>query len=162
MKHNPDPLPHTDDDSVSAFIDGELSDEMLRHTARTLADSEVRRSRHAEYLLIGDALRGVITRPTNLTERVMAALDSEPTVLAPMHRQASRRPMLWLAAASVAALTWGIWATLPSQDDAPVQLAASQPNGVQALLAAHEDFAQAVVSSPDMHYTRITLAEAGR
>lgn len=162
MKHKSNPLPHVEDDSLSAFVDGELSDELLRLTTRRLVNSDEARARHAEYCLIGDTLRGVNSRPSNLTDRVMAALEDEPTILAPMRRTPDRKPLLWLAAASVAALSWGLWTAIPKDEAPAAQLATSQPNGVQALLAVHEDFAQAVVSSPDMHYTRVTLAEAAR
>lgn len=162
MKHTSHPLPHVEDDSLSAFVDGELSDEQMRLTTRRLVSSDQARARHAEYCLIGDALRSVDSRPSNLTDRVMAALEDEPTILAPMRRAPDRKPLLWLAAASVAALSWALWTALPKDETPAPQLAINQPNDVQFLLAVHEDFAQAVVSSPDMHYTRVSLAEAGR
>ena len=153
---------HEDDnDTLSAFLDDELSDDMARIVLKRLASNPAERSRHTEYCAIGDAMRGLPFGHEGLTARVMATLDKEPTVLAPMRRATNHRPALWLAAATVAALTWGLWAAAP-RHETPTQLAEVQPRDIQAYLAAHEDFAQAMATAPDMHYSRVSLAEIGQ
>jgi hypothetical protein len=92
----------------------------------------------------------------------MAALEAEPTVLAPMHKPRSPRATLWLAAAAIGAITWGLWQNLPDLGPA-VPVAANDlhpPMDVQPYLAAHQDFAQAVIAPADMHFTQVSLAEA--
>ena len=150
-----------EDDTLSAFIDDELSEDMARTAIKRLAANRPERKRHAEYCAIGDAMRGLPFGQADLTDRVMAALEKEPTVLAPMRRAPDRRPVMWLAAATVAALTWGLWAAAPRHEP-PAQVAAAQPGNVQAYLAAHEDYAQAVDTAPDMHYTRVSLTGLGK
>lgn len=148
-----------EDDNLSVLVDGELSDEAARALLKRLTGEQ--RARYREYCAIGDALRGLDGDIPELTSRVMSALEDEPTVFAPMPKTADRRPALWLAAATVAAITWGLWSAGP-RDEAPAPLAANQPANVLPYLAAHQDFAQAVVSPSEMRFTRVTLAGAGR
>ncbi len=147
--------------TLSALIDGELSDDMAQRSIKQLVQSETERARIAEYLAIGDALRGLNAQPSDFTRRVMAALENEPVVLAPVPKASNRRPALWLAAATMAAITWGLWQSGP-RDDVNVPLAAlqqpaSQSVEAQPYLAAHQDFAQAVISAPEMHFSKASL-----
>ncbi len=154
-----------EDDTLSALFDGELADEQARPLIRRLAAGGPERERFREYCLIGDALRGLDHDMPGLTNRVMAALEDEPTVLAPVRKPVSRRPALWLAAATVASITWGLWNTHPRQEVvAPLagNPPASQQGNVLPYLAAHQDFAQAVVSPSEMRMTRVTLVGAGQ
>lgn len=160
-----------EDDILSALLDGELDDETARMVLKRLTPGSTERDRFREYSLIGDTLRGLPHDMPDLTDRVMAALADEPTVLAPMRKTSSRRPALWLAAATVVAITWGLWNTAPREEPlAP--LAANQSanpanansESAQAMpyLAAHQDFAQAVVAPSEMRFTRVTLVGAGQ
>jgi len=147
--------------TLSALIDGELSDDMAQRSIKQLGQSAGERARIAEYLAIGDALRGLNAQPSDFTRRVMAALENEPVVLAPVPKASNRRPALWLAAATMAAITWGLWQSGP-RDDVNVPLAAlqqpaSQSVEAQPYLAAHQDFAQAVISAPEMHFSKAAL-----
>lgn len=153
-----------DDDALSAFLDGELSDDMADAMLKQLSASATSRARVTEYWAVGDALRGLSGQAPDLTQRVMAALESEPTVLAPRRKARSRQATLWLAAATVAAIAWGLWSAAPRAPSEALMAAApsAQPANVMPYLAAHQDFAQAVVSTPEMQFTRINLAEAGR
>jgi len=156
----------------SALFDGELDDEAARLLLREVAANPARSERFGEYCRIGDALRG-LAHEAPLRTRVMAALEREPTLLAPAPKAATttRQPVLWLAAATVAAITWGLWSMSPQQEDAarmaareearPLQ-ASPDDGGMAPYLAAHQDFAQAVVAPSEMHFTRVTLAEADR
>lgn len=156
----------SDQETLSAFLDGELSEHQARVMLQRLSASPETRARLTEYWAVGDALRGLSGQAPDLSQRVMAALEREPTVLAPMRRPRQRQAVLWLAAATVGAVAWGLWNAAP-RDTAPdaALLAAApsaQPANVTPYLAAHQDFAQAVVATQEMHFTRINLAEAGR
>jgi sigma-E factor negative regulatory protein RseA len=167
--HNQDPVQARDADAlaVSALVDGELDDALARQLLRRLASGGPERGRFREYGLIGDTLRGLDHDMPGLTNRVMTALENEPTLLAPMRKPHRQRPALWLAAAAVAAITWGLWsagprlespASLAANQNASPDMAANAPGNVMPYLAAHQDFAQAVVSPPEMRFTRVTLA----
>lgn len=171
--HNPTPAQAREAEAlaVSALVDGELDDALARPLLRRLAPGGPERERFLEYSLIGDALRGLDHDMPDLTDRVMTALEGEPTLLSPMRKPPRQRPALWLAAATVAAITWGLWSAGP-RPESPASLAANQntspamaanaPGNVMPYLAAHQDFAQAVVSPPEMRFTRVTLAGAGQ
>ena len=122
---------------------------------------------------IGDAMRGLYehpaAQPSDFTRRVMDALKNEPVVLAPVPKPVDRRPALWLAAATMAAITWGLWQSSPRDEiNAPLaalqqpaaelaaELAAKSANA-SPYLAAHQDFAQAVISAPEMHFSKASL-----
>lgn len=159
--------------NLSALIDGELSDAMAQQAIKRLDHSDAERARLTEYLAIGDAMRGLYAQPSaqhsGFTRRVMAALENEPVVLAPVRKPADRRPALWLAAATMAAITWGLWQSGP-RDEVNVPLAAlqqpateltaelaTQSAEAQPYLAAHQDFAQAVISAPEMRFSKTAL-----
>ncbi len=92
-------------EKLSALIDGELqSSDCQAHLGRLRTDTELRRAWDA-YHLIGDALRGHIG--ADLTGRVVARLQEEPTVLAPQRKMTAAGRLAWYAtsaAASVAAV----------------------------------------------------------
>jgi negative regulator of sigma E activity len=144
---------------LSALIDGELSDDMARQTLKRLDHAAT--GQLADYLAIGDAMRGLPEQPGDFTRRVMAALENEPVVLAPMRKPATHRPVLWLAAATVAAISWGLWPISPHNEaaapEAALQQAATPIADAQPYLAAHQDFAQALPSTPEMHFTKVAL-----
>lgn len=154
---------------LSALIDGELSDDMAASSIRQLGQNEAQFARHHEYIAIGDAMRGLNAQHPDFTRRVMAALAKEPVVLAPVARKTERRPTLWLAAATAAAITWGIWQSNPRDEITPQLAAAHQPahqlaplptnQSLEAMpyLAAHQDFAQAVISTQEMRFTKASL-----
>ncbi len=161
----------SEDDTLSALLDGELGDETARIVLKRLSPGSVERDRFREYALIGDTLRGLHHDMPDLTGRVMAALEDEPTVLAPMRKPSNRRPALWLAAATVVAITWGLWNAGP-REDTLAPLAANQnanpaspsneSGNAMPYLAAHQDFAQAVVSPSEMSFTKVTLVGTGQ
>jgi len=149
-------------DNLSALLDGELSDQGARLAIRQLRDDPTRQARFAEYCAIGDLLRGQHEDLPGLTRKVMAALDDEPTVLAPLRKPREKRPLLWLAAAASAAITWGLWSALPSQESSAPLAAIPTPADVMPYLVAHQDYAQAVLTTPEMHYTRVALSGEAR
>jgi sigma-E factor negative regulatory protein RseA len=174
MKHamiDPALRTHVEDDTLSAFIDGEIQDDTAHALLKRLSQDTPERDRFREYSLIGDMMRGLDHDVPDLTSRVMAALEGEPTVLAPMRKTSNRHPALWLAAATVVAITWGLWnadpreetlAPLAANQNATLASANSESGNAMPYLAAHQDFAQAVVSPSEMHFTRVTLVGAGQ
>jgi negative regulator of sigma E activity len=167
MKKPTMPMPGEHDDMqvlgaqeqwLSALIDGELSDSMAQQTLKRFDRAAA--GQIADYIGIGDAMRGLPEQHGDFTRRVMAALENEPVVLAPM-RKPKRRPALWLAAATVAAISWGLWPISPHDEAAAPEAALQQPANpmadAQPYLAAHQDFAQALPSTPEMHFTKVAL-----
>ncbi len=153
---------HQEDDSLSALLDGELSDQAAHQIIHQLANDRARQARYSDYCAIGDFMRGHHDDLPDLTSKIMAALEDEPTVLAPVRKPPTRRPLLWLAAAACAAITWGLWGTAPRQENA-VPLASLQtptraPVDVMPYLAAHQDYAQAVLTTPEMRFTPVSLS----
>lgn len=117
-------------DQVSALIDGELALEASEHLLIAMnGDGEVA-YRWQAYNLIGDVMRGSPLFKPDLTTRIMAQLDKEPTVLAPraVKSRAPRNSVLWSVAASVTAVMFVGWVALQQQarnaaDVAPVDIA---------------------------------------
>jgi negative regulator of sigma E activity len=148
-------------ENLSALIDGELSDGMARIAITQLGHSPGDRARLGEYLAIGDAMRGLDTRQDGFSARVMAALEKQPVLLAPVPKQRESRPTLWLAAATAAAITWVVWQSNPRDDIAvplaSVQQIAPQFDEASPYLAAHQDFAQAVIATQEMRFTKASL-----
>lgn len=91
-------------------MDGELAEHQEQVLFAALRQDDELRGCWLEYQLVGDALKGERDLGTELTGRVMAALDAEPTVLAPRisHRDPWHRPALALAAtlAGIAVVGW--------------------------------------------------------
>ncbi|TMG75791.1 MAG: anti-sigma 24 factor [Betaproteobacteria bacterium] len=118
-------------EKLSALIDGELQgNDCQAHLGRLRTDTELRRAWDA-YHLIGDALRGHVG--ADFTDRVVARLQEEPTVLAPQRRKmTAAKRVAWYAmsaAASVAAVTLVVL-TASSGWRAEPQLAAGPETGV--------------------------------
>ena len=157
---------HQEDDTLSALLDGELSDQAARLAIRQLTIDPIRQARFSDYCAIGDFMRGQHDDLPDLTSKVMAALEDEPTVLAPTRKPPARRPLLWLAAATCAAITWGLWGAAPRQDNAlplaSLQAPTRVPADVMPYLAAHQDYAQAVLTTPEMRITPVSLSGDAR
>jgi sigma-E factor negative regulatory protein RseA len=99
---------------LSALIDGELDIQDSAHLITSAKTGGELKNCWAQYHLIGDAMRGDVSIHHDFSDRVMAALEAEPTVLAskqaattqyaskqPVYKQSAR---LWSVAASVAAV----------------------------------------------------------
>ena len=149
--------------ALSALIDGELSDDKAAQTIKHLDQDAT--AHLAEYLAIGDAMRGLSGQRSGFTQGVMAALKDEPAILAPIRKPTNRRPALWLAAATMAAISWSLWQSDPRNEVAAPFASLQQPaNELTArsaaampYLAAHQDFAQAVISEPEMRFSNASL-----
>jgi sigma-E factor negative regulatory protein RseA len=107
-------------EKLSAWMDGELSDEQVRSLLLQLKRDADLRCNWNCYHLIGDALRGV-QRP-DLCARICAQLDAESTALV-LQRRSTVEKVHWLAlwiAASVAAVLVG-WMVTREQEIQPPQ-----------------------------------------
>ncbi len=90
-------------EKLSAIIDGELDvDDKLIHA---LDNDEALRDRWQRYHLIRDSLTHQLPEQgmPDISARIAAALEDEPTVLAPVHRRISQTIMKQAAGLAVAA-----------------------------------------------------------
>lgn len=118
-------------ETLSAWIDGELSGQQADALPAQLKDDVQLRSSWDCYHLIGDALRGV--QGPDLTAAICARLDAEPTVLAPQRRHKPEK-LLWTVlsmAASVAAVAFVGWMALPGAQPGSPQIAAVQTREIR-------------------------------
>jgi sigma-E factor negative regulatory protein RseA len=118
---------------ISVLMDGELDDEQADvELDRLREDPELRSVWHA-YHAIGDALRGEVMLSSGFESRLRAALEAEPTVLAPRRRNSARRVRFYAlsAAASLAGVAAVAWLALVNQPGGPAgggaQIAQSAP-----------------------------------
>lgn len=140
---------------ISALMDGELEDHELAGAFAALRRDEDVRRQWSDGHLIGAALRDEPRLGFDITAQVMAALEQEPTVLAPrpQSRNEWKRPALALAAA-VSGVAVVAWLALAPGGDAlgPAQIAQSQVRAVpvaaraatprlQEYLVAHQAYA---------------------
>jgi sigma-E factor negative regulatory protein RseA len=122
------------DERISALMDGELDESTRRVTADELLKKDEARSTWARYHLISDTLRQNLPAgmDSQFSSRVMAALDAEPTVLAPSVQQASpltRRLAGFAVAASVAAVAvMGVQFMYQQDVQLPAEQMAQAPN----------------------------------
>jgi sigma-E factor negative regulatory protein RseA len=107
---------------LSALMDGELEEHEVMSLLADIAHDEQLQADWHRYHLIGDALRREGHLRLDLSARVMTALQSEPTVLAPSMRSTERakakapwRGAMALAAsvAGVSVVAWLAGAQLP-------------------------------------------------
>jgi len=122
---------------LSSLMDGELAAHEAGHAIGRCCGDEELKARWREYHLIGEALRGEVPRPSASTRRIMDAIASEPTVLAPRRRPtASVGRIAFAAAASVATVAVVGW--IGMQDGGPPSgpaLASSAPAAVPVVAA---------------------------
>ena len=73
------------DEQLSSLIDGELDDTRQRHAIDALAHDAEARDRWERFHLASDALHGNLAEAIGprFSTRVMAAIEDEPTILAP-------------------------------------------------------------------------------
>jgi len=76
------------DDQLSALVDGELDSAEASQLISDITDSDELRTRWASYHLIGQVMQGDTqnTATVDMSARISAALENEPTVLAPQPR----------------------------------------------------------------------------
>jgi sigma-E factor negative regulatory protein RseA len=143
-------------DQLSALIDGEIELEGSEHIVTAMKSGGELRESWRHYHLIGDAMRGDVDMPSALSDKIMQALEAEPTVLAVNRnsaesQEAQKKPAnhvygktkVWSVAASVAAVMFvGLILLqqqfISSEDLSPIEIAQSVP---MEYLRAHQSIA---------------------
>lgn len=118
-------------EQISALMDNELSLQDSSQALRRLEDTPEARESWETYHLIGDAMRGQVLG-TNVSARVTAALQNEPTVLAPRRAEKTGKAFTYAlsAAASVSAIAvvgWMAFSTGPAINP-QIELAKAAPS----------------------------------
>ncbi|PPD54303.1 MAG: anti-sigma 24 factor [Methylotenera sp.] len=126
-------------DQLSALIDGEFDVENAEHLIKSVKSGGELKDCWQHYHLIGDAMRSEMVLSQGFTERVMNALNEEPTVLSPHEIEKPsvktsyfKSNQIWSVAASVAAVMFVGLMLLQqqsdsTQDSSPVEIAQSMP-----------------------------------
>ena len=151
-------------EQISALVDGELSQEACEKLLNRCKQDEALRSDWATYQLIGDAMRETSMLSKGFEQRVMAAIDAEPTVLAPHQQSTSKaiqsslvkeEPNRWYLsmAASVAAVFFVGWIVLQGQ-------APSQVNPLESVAVAQVNATAPVSPMLKDNINNPTLANA--
>lgn len=142
-------------DQISALMDGELEAVEADSLLIAIRINQTFRQNWDEYHLIGDVLRQSTVTTSDLTDKIVARLKNEPTILAP-HKSTPRKReyIAWSAAASFAAVAIVALASLKfastgdTQDALTAQsnsaantiaTAQSNPN-LNEYLVAHQEF----------------------
>ncbi|OGA23395.1 MAG: hypothetical protein A3I02_10785 [Betaproteobacteria bacterium RIFCSPLOWO2_02_FULL_67_26] len=115
-------------DKISALMDGELEAHQAREQWPRLKQDQELLQHWDTFHLIGDALRGERALSASFSERLVARLDGEPTVLAP-RRAAARRVAAYAlsAAASLSAVALVGWVAFVNNPLAPQAELAKAP-----------------------------------
>ena len=118
-------------EKLSSLMDGELaSDEAQRAIKECCASDESKVDWHL-YHVIGDAMRGHAPRTLAMPAEVIAALESQPTVLAPRRVPATFTRIALAAAASVATVGVVGWIGTQGGQGSAVPAVAKSNNGIQ-------------------------------
>lgn len=154
-------VPVQDEEALSALFDGEVPDPEGQALIQRLGRDEGWRMRWAEYSLIGDVLRGAPAGGGAARSRLRAALEREPTLLAPVRKPIRSHPLLWLSAvATVAAVTWMVLGAAPTHEVSAEIASRPADSHVMTYLAAHQDYAQAVTAKTELRLMPVSLASA--
>jgi sigma-E factor negative regulatory protein RseA len=78
-------------ENLSAFLDGELDQSNSSSLIESLRSAPRMRQSWESYCLIGDSIRGDHVGAPDFVSRVMAGIDSEPTMIAPAAAVAVRQ-----------------------------------------------------------------------
>lgn len=169
-------------EKISALMDSELGGQDGHQAMLRLGDTPEARECWATYHLIGDVMRGQHAA-VDVSARVAAALETEPTVLAPRRNDRSSRAMTFAlsAAASLSAVAVVGWMAFSTQTTtqpaaelatntqvpavAEAQLVSAPANGaVNEYLLAHQGVSPSSSLQGVAPYIRTISAqpEAGR
>jgi len=109
------------DDNLSALVDGELDSSQASQLIGDITASEELKTRWASYHVISDAIQGngQTSQTVDLSERISAALEDEPTILAPQSRKRVIPAMFKQAAGMAVAATVAAAAVLMLQPTEP-------------------------------------------
>jgi len=150
-------------ENISALMDSELDGHEAHQALLRLKDTGSARETWANYHLIGDVMRGETLAAFDISQRIMTALEQEPTVLAP--RRSPARPGRTLtyalsAAASISAVAVVGWMAFSTSQivNPSVEMARVAPS---AQLAQAAPEAQLVSSPSDGQMNEYLLAHQG-
>jgi sigma-E factor negative regulatory protein RseA len=168
-------------DRISALMDGELDNRAAAELIDTLGRDREALDAWRAYHLISDAMRETRLLSEGFAARVGAALDKEPTLLAPKGglRQPQRSPQRWYAlAASLAAVALVAWLGFAPQQSTVAPLAQAPkpaavepktspatvplPSGANDYLLAHQGFSPRIYLQGMAPYVRTVSEEARR
>lgn len=132
-------------EKLSALLDGHVDDDdaSTRMVFDALRQDHGLRAKWGTYCLIGDTLRGEAEGAPDLASRVLARLETEPTVVAPVIRPSAvgrstrlGRAMLPVAASvmGVTAVGWVVQSIQPVST--PLNVAVNAPSKGSALVVA--------------------------
>jgi sigma-E factor negative regulatory protein RseA len=121
---------------ISSLFDGELQAHEAFATLSELRHDETLHRAWSGYCVIGAALRREDELSSEITPRVMAALQREPAILAPQKRQSGnwQRPVMALAASIAGVAVVGSVAFAPSGPLRPQEQVAAMESGNLARL----------------------------
>ena len=146
-------------ENISALMDGESEGQEAHQAMLRLKDTELARASWMTYHMIGDVMRGESLPTFDVSHRVMAALDAEPTILAPRRSPRSARAMTYAlsVAASVSAIAVVGWMVFSTTNVAnpPVEVAQAVPASPAVVEA------QLVSSPSDGRMNEYLLAHQG-
>jgi sigma-E factor negative regulatory protein RseA len=149
-------------EKISALMDGELDGHEAHQAMLRLNDTGEAREVWATYHLIGDAMRGEAMPAFDVAQRVTAAMNNEPTVLAPRASSRVSRPFTYAlsAAASISAVAVVGWMAFSTGHvtNPPVEMARAIP---AAPVAQAVPEAQLVSSPSDGQMNEYLLAHQG-
>lgn len=131
---------------ISALLDGELAPDAAERVINTLRQQADLRREWETYHLIGDALRRSPALSPHFSDRVMACLAREPTVLAPPRAKSGVLRFALPLAASVMGVGTVAWVALSFNAPQPVRVAAALPTSQQAAQTPAPKLAAAQVS----------------
>ena len=127
-------MTNSSDERISALMDGELDEQLHRSATDELLNKDEMRETWSRYHLISDTLRQQLPNGIDkqFSTRVMAALDNEPTVLAPPAARTStltqRLAGLAVAASVAAVAVMGVQFMYQQDGQAPVEQIAKTPS----------------------------------
>lgn len=118
-------------DNISAMMDGELEGHEAHQAMLRLKNVQQARESWSTYHMIGDIMRGESKPAFDVSRRVMATLETEPTVLAPQRLPRTNRALTYAlsVAASISAVAVVGWMVFSTSNIAspPVEMARAVP-----------------------------------
>lgn len=123
---------------ISSLVDSELDEQEAGRAIKACCGNDELKQAWVAYHVIGEVLRGEGASQRTSTARIMAALEKEPTVLAPRKRvgEGARR-VAFAVAASVATVSVVAWMGLQGRPDAAAPTSAKAPAGESPMVAAN-------------------------
>jgi sigma-E factor negative regulatory protein RseA len=116
---------------ISSLMDGELAHQEAEQAIRSCCASEDSKSSWHLYHVIGDSMRGQAPRRLAPPTEVIAALQTQPTVLAPKRSMQAVTRVALAAAASVATVGVVGWIGSQGGQGATGSLVAKTSSGIQ-------------------------------